>query len=85
MDAAKKLDREIANYLTRLNEDQKMAVLTVVKTFAAESDYDHWLDPSFVEEMETRYAELKTGKDKGLTLDELEEGARKAYKNRKKK
>jgi hypothetical protein len=85
MDAAKKLDKEIANYLTRLNEDQKKAVLTVVKTFAAEGDYDHWQDPSFVEEMETRYNDMKTGKDKGLTLDELEEGARKAYQNKKKK
>jgi hypothetical protein len=41
MQAANILDREIAEYLTRLNNQQKQAVLSVVKTFAAEQQ-DWW-------------------------------------------
>lgn len=85
MSEAKKLEEQISSYLTKLNDDQKKAVLTVVKTFAKEEDYDHWNDPSFVEEMETRYNDLKTGKDKGMTLEQLEESARKHFKKKKKK
>jgi hypothetical protein len=85
MSEAKKLDDQISTYLAKLNDDQKKAVLTVVKTFAKEEEYDHWKDPSFVKEMETRYNDLKTGKDKGITLDQLEESARKNYKNKKRK
>ena len=84
MSTAKKLEEEIVSYLTRLNENQKKAVLTVVKTFAEEEEYDHWSDPAFVQEMESRYNDLKSGKDKGLTLEQLEDGARKAYRNKKK-
>jgi hypothetical protein len=85
MSEAKKLDEQISTYLARLNDDQKKAVLTVVKTFAKEEEYDHWNDPSFVKEMETRYNDLKTGKDRGISLDQLEESARKHYKNKKRK
>jgi hypothetical protein len=57
----------------------------VVKTFAKEEEYDHWNYPSLVKEMETRYNDLKTGKDKGVSLDQLEESVRKNYKNKKRK
>lgn len=85
MSEAKKFDEQISTDLARLNDDQKKAVLTVVKTFAKEEEYDHWNDPSLVKEMGTRYNDLKTGKDKGVSLDQLEESVRKNYKNKKRK
>ena len=84
MGAVKPLDKEITDYLGYLNTDQKKAVLGVVKNFARE-EYAWWEDKDFIKEMDTRFAELENGKVKGVTLDELEEGARQAYKNRKRK
>lgn len=48
MSAVKAIDKQINSYLGQLNENQKKAVLTVVKTFADEqSAYDYWEDESF--------------------------------------
>ena len=85
MSTAKKLEEEIVSYLTRLNENQKKAVLTVVKTFAEEEEYDHWSDPLFVQEMDARYQDMKTGKDKGLSWEQLKESARNNYEKKKRK
>jgi hypothetical protein len=85
MSAVKAIDKQINNYLGQLNENQKKAVLTVVKTFADEkATYDYWEDESFVKELDRRTAGYETGKAKVFTLAELEAGARKAYKAKKK-
>lgn len=85
MSAAMPIDKQINNYLGQLNEKQKQAVLTVVKTFATESSaYDYWEDESFIAELDRRTAEYESGKAKIITLDQLEAGARKAYKAKKK-
>ena len=85
MAVARAIDKEINQYLGHLNTRQKQAVLTVVKTFAGEEDYDHWKDKDFVSEMDKRFAEMESGKVKGLTLEQMEAGARRVYKNRKRK
>jgi hypothetical protein len=82
MPAAKPLDKEINQYLTRLNSDQKKAVLTVMKTFAQESDWRN--DKAYSKEMNRRFAEMETGKVRTLTLEQLEAGARKALKKKNK-
>ena len=83
MGAAKLLVNEITHYLSQLNTEQQKAVLGVVKTFAQEETW--WTDKEYIAEMDKRFAEMETGKVKGLTFDELEAGARKSYKNRKRK
>ena len=83
MGAAKALVQEITHYLGRLNTEQQKAVLSVVKTFAKEESW--WNDKSYIAEMDRRFAELESGKVKGISLDELEAGAKKSYKNRKQK
>ena len=83
MSAEAQIDKQIVSYLEMLNSKQKKAVLSVVKTFAEEEP--SWSEKKFNSEMERRLSELESGKVKGLTLDQLEEGARKAYKNRKRK
>jgi hypothetical protein len=55
----------------------------VVKTFAKEQSW--WDDKSYLEEIDRRFAELESGKVKGITLDGLQEEARHAYKTRKPK
>ncbi|MEI9934543.1 MAG: hypothetical protein WDM71_06750 [Ferruginibacter sp.] len=81
---AVKLDKEIAQYLGQLNLQQKEVVLSVVKTFARDEEA-WWNNKTYIAEMDKRFGELETGKVKGYTLEELEAGARQAYKNRKHK
>ena len=83
MGAAKPLMQEITHYLGLLNAEQQKAVLGVVKTFAKEESW--WNDKSYVAEMDRRFAEMESGKVKGITLDELEAGAKQSYKSRKRK
>ena len=83
MKAPKPLVNEITYYLSQLNTAQQKAVLGIVKTFAKEETW--WTDKKYIAEMDRRFAEMETGKVKGLTLDELEAGARQSYKNRKQK
>lgn len=78
------LDKQITQYLGYLNTEQKRAVLSVVKTFAHEED-SLWKEKSFVAEMDKRFLELESGKVMGITLDDMESAARKAYKSKRKK
>jgi hypothetical protein len=84
MGAAKPLDKEITQYLGQLSIKQKEVVLSVIKTFAGEEEA-LWDNKMYVAEMDRRFAEMENGKVKGYTLEEMEAGARQAYKNRKRK
>jgi len=81
MGAVKPLVKEITHYLGQLNTEQQKAVLGVVKTFAQEDPW--WNDKIYMAEMDRRFAEMESGKMKGITLDDLETGARHTYKSRK--
>lgn len=84
MRAVKPLDKEITHYLDYLSTEQKKVVLSVVKNFTHEEDA--WEeDKHFIAEMEKRFKDLESGKEKGITLEEMKTGVRRAYKNRKKK
>jgi predicted transcriptional regulator len=63
MGAVKKIDQEIAQYLPHLNIQQKQAVLSVVKTFAAEQQ-DWWDEISEEQQqaIDKALAEMKAGK-----------------------
>ena len=84
MGAVKPLDKEITHYLGHLSVKQKEVVLSVVKIFAGE-EQAWWDDKVYIAEMDRRFAEMDSGKVKGYTLEEMESGARQAYKNRKQK
>ncbi len=73
------LDKQIANYLPRLNERQKKAILTVVKTFI--NDEDSLLsNEDFVKEMDRRMTEMESGKEKGYNWEEVKQRARHSKK-----
>jgi hypothetical protein len=57
------IDREINQYLPRLNDQQKQAVLSVVKTFAAERQ-DWWdeLSKEQQDAIDKSLTEMKAGK-----------------------
>jgi hypothetical protein len=84
MTAATKLDKQINEYLLLLNEKQKRAILSVVKTFAEEQDKDLWEDKDFIEKLDKRVEEYESGKVSTLSLAVLEERARKYHKSRSK-
>ena len=74
------IEKKIHDYVAQMNIKEKQAVLGIVKTIVEKQDVDPWEDKAFVEEMDRRTAEYENGKAKVLTLDQLEAGARKAYK-----
>jgi phosphatidylinositol kinase/protein kinase (PI-3 family) len=82
MSAATKLDKQINDYLIQLNDKQKKAVLTVVKTFVEEQENELWEDSAFIAELDRRTEEYEGGKAKVLSLDELETRVRKAHKSK---
>ena len=63
MNAATSIDKEIAQYLPRLNEKQKKTVLTVVKTFMEEQK-DWWDEISGEQQkaIDKALTEMKAGK-----------------------
>ena len=85
MGTVKSLDKEIFHYLPRLNSRQKETVLTVVKTFAEEAETDRWKDKAFIAEMDRRFSEMESGKEKTYTLNEVEAEARQFNKKRESK
>jgi hypothetical protein len=60
MGAAKPLDKQISQYLSLLNDRQKEAVLTVVRTFVEEAEMVEYSD-EFKKELDSRYEEYKNG------------------------
>ena len=86
MDTAKKLDKQINDYLMLLNSRQKKAVLTVVEAFAKEQrSYDIWEDADFIAELDRRTANYESGKSKVLTFDQVKAKVRAGYKAKAKK
>jgi hypothetical protein len=84
MAVEKTLDKEIQSYLPKLNTEQKMALLGVLRRITS-VDEAAWNERTFTREMNRRLKELKTGEVTGLTLQMLEDGARNAYRSKKKK
>ncbi len=76
------LDKQIQDYLSKLNPRENKAVLTVVKAFADEQE--SLLDtPSFAEEMDRRIEELENGRVKGHTWEEVKESSRASINKKK--
>lgn len=80
MGSVNTLDKEINHYLPRLSSRQKQTVLTVVKTFAEEGEEEVWEDKNFLAKLDSRTSDYESGTIKPLSLNELEDSARKSYK-----
>jgi hypothetical protein len=82
MSAANKLDKQIIEYLSRLNDKQKKAVLTLVKAFAEGQESKIRSNSAFITELDRKYAEYENGKRSWFTLDEPKTRVRKHIKSK---
>lgn len=78
------IDRKINGYLSSLNLEQKKAVLTVVKTFAATQQDDSGYSEEFKKELDDRYEEIMAGKNM-IDEEEVNKRIQKIIKGGKKK
>lgn len=83
MAVEKTLDKEIQLYLPKLNTEQKMALLGVLRRITS-IDETVWNSRTFSREMNRRLKELKAGGVTGISLQMLEDGARQSYRSKKK-
>lgn len=66
--------------------DERKAILPPRKDKSSARGKKIWTNnKDYIAEMNSRHTEVKTGKVKGLSLDELETRTRKTYKNMKRK
>lgn len=78
------IDRKINGYLSSLNLEQKKAVLTVVKTFAASKQDDSVYSEEFKKELDQRYEDIMAGKNM-VSEEEVNKRIETIIKGRKKK
>ncbi len=76
--------QKLCDYI-RVAEDRKVKAIYTMLEEEIEEAYNYWNDKEFVAELDKRTAEYESGKVKGITLKELESGARQSYKNSKQK
>jgi hypothetical protein len=81
------VEKQIGNYLSLLNNQQKKTVLSVVRTIAeAQQDYGNiWDDKDFVKEMDSRTADYEKGRMKMLQFEDVKKTAIANYKGQRKK
>jgi hypothetical protein len=77
-------DKEITSYLPLLNENQKEAILTLIKTFLYNSENDSYSE-EFDGELQQRFTAFEQGEVPGYTLEETESKARSAYSSKRNK
>lgn len=71
------IDEQIAAFLKMLNEQQKQAVLSVIKTFTDKGESPQ-ADTTFIAEMDVRYNSLKNGDVEGHSWEQVKQMARTA-------
>ncbi len=81
--AATALRDKLHDYLRFANDKKIKAIYTMVED-ELNNVYDMWKDKDFIAEMEKRSADLKSGKVKGNTWEEVKQKAKQSL-NRKKK
>ncbi|MCB9046866.1 MAG: hypothetical protein H6550_12110 [Chitinophagales bacterium] len=70
----------LQRFIETAEEKKLLAIYTLVENEITEQE--RWEDESFVAEMEGRYQNYKSGNSKPLSLDEVEDKARKSAKRK---
>lgn len=70
------LKEQILDYLGRINEEQKRALLLVAQSFAASAAEESIYTDEFVTELHKRANEMQSGKVKGATWEEVKQRAK---------
>ena len=79
--AINSIRKEVKKYID-LADDKTVKMIYAM--LEVEHKENAWTDAAFLEEMDRRTKEYETGTAKLFTLEEMENNARKAYKERKK-
>ena len=66
--------KKLQNYIESAEEEKVKAIYTVLEN-DINAVYDHWDDPEFVAEMDSRVRELESGEVKGSTWQEVKQRA----------
>ena len=61
--------QKLYEYIKVADDEKVEAIYTIIKDDVNEQ-YEWWLDEDLIVELDRRYADLKSGKDKGMTLEQ---------------
>ena len=75
---ASAIRKQLHTYLDVANDKKVKAIYALLEDDIVDkaATKDHWDDPNFVAEMNSRAKEMETGKDKGRSWDEVHNAAR---------
>ncbi|MVN20682.1 addiction module protein [Mucilaginibacter arboris] len=62
--------KKLQDYIASAEEEKIKAIYTVLES-DIESVYDHWDDPEFVAEMDSRMKEIEDGTVKTVSMEEM--------------
>jgi hypothetical protein len=66
----------------RLADDKKLSAIYNLLEGEIEETNEWWKDKGFVEELDSRYEALESGRDKGFTIEQLQTSIAKLRKKR---
>lgn len=72
---------ELHKYINEADDKKVKAIYTMIEEDIHPNSI--WNDDGFVAELERRVEALESGREKGLTFEEVQANARKAFKERK--
>ena len=72
---------KLYDYIRVADEKKLRAIYSLLENEMEESN-EWWKDKQFVEELDSRYDSLESGKDKGFTIDQVEASITKLRKNK---
>ena len=85
----KKINEKLHEFIDNAKGKQLKNILSMVEEqseiYEVKKKYDHWDDPEFVKEMDRRMEDLETGKDKGVSWEEVQKEVRNMLDSMKKK
>ena len=64
------IKKKLHNYIDAAGEEKVKAIYTVLES-EIESVYDHWSDPEFVAEMDSRMKSIEDGTAKMITMEDM--------------
>ena len=70
MTATELLRKQVKKYVDKADESSLLRVNAILEIDQHSSEL--WHDKAFTDELDRRYKDLQSGKDKGITLEQLE-------------
>lgn len=84
----KKIKEKLHDYIDNAKGKQLKNMLSVVEEdsveYSVKKKYDHWDDPEFVREMDSRMEEIDSGRVPGISFEEVRKEIREMLDNMKK-